>query len=78
MSLKSLPECCLTLYLYYSCSTLRKATLIVISGYGVMPSVLKTSLPEKQGSGKAFGITSGHYDDITLITVQDNERVMEF
>ncbi|TIJ27234.1 hypothetical protein EYY15_18505 [Escherichia coli] len=43
MSLKSLPECCLTLYLYYSCSTLRKATLIVISGYGVMPSVLKTS-----------------------------------
>ena len=32
--------------------------VIVISGYGVMPSVLKTSLPEKQGSGKAFGITS--------------------
>lgn len=78
MSLKSLPECCLTLYLCYSCSTLRKATLIVISGYGVMPSVLKNLLPEKQGSGKAFGITLGHYDDITLITVQDNERVMEF
>ena len=78
MSLKSLPECCLTLYLCYSCSTLRKATLIVISGYGVMPSVLKTSFTGETGKWKAFGITSGHYDDITLITVQDNERVMEF
>ncbi|MEJ9456174.1 hypothetical protein R1E69_22675, partial [Escherichia coli] len=52
MSLKSLPECCLTLYLCYSCSTLRKATLIVISGYGVMPSVLKTSFTGETGKWK--------------------------
>lgn len=79
MPLNSLTECCLTLYLCYSCSTLRKATLIVISGYGVMPSVLKTSFTGETGKwGKAFGITSGHSDGITLITVQDNGRVMEF
>lgn len=78
MSLKSLPECCLTLYLYYSCSTLRKATLIVISGYGVMPSVLKTSFTGETGKWKGFRDNVRHYDDITLITVQDNERVMEF
>lgn len=54
MSLKSLPECCLILYLCYSCSTLRKATLIVISGYGVMPSVLKTSFTGETGKWKGF------------------------
>ncbi|AQU02292.1 hemolysin expression modulating protein [Escherichia coli] len=33
---------------------MRKATLIVISGYGVMPSVLKTSFTGETGKWKGF------------------------
>lgn len=74
----SLTECCLILYLCYSCSTLCKATLIVISGYGFIPSAFKMFYYRRNSnSGKNFGIMPGHSDDMTLITLQDNERVME-